>query len=376
MRGLKASLAVVVITVITCTAIAAGGHKKTETASSNSPQKDIITGAGTFPGNMLCMYADDDGIYYCSYGDNGKVLLYSRYSQESGTVLESIKSEHNISSFVKYKNYTAWEETSVNNEDDEDKNEKNHWELYLKKDTGIKKIDEGDFSRTTQDDDIFAPTGEFSSYGSYIVYSTYGVSSKGGDTGVSIKLYDTDRQQAKTIFSLADTGGRHVSDPFIYKDYIVWGISGGTGDNNDIYLYSITAGSYSKVVQGGKLMDPMLWEDYIICSSEENGVSSIVLINIKSGVSKDIASIDQSLLGYSAGDGYVVWSNSSMDGVYVYDIRNDATYQLDRIAGSDNIAETLINIKIYGKTVTYTDHRFKKDTGDTVSETGKYLVLR
>lgn len=376
MKGIKASITVVIITAITCTAIAAGASKRTKTTSSDSPDNDVITGAGTFPGNMACMYADDDGIYYCNNGDNSKVSLYNRVSQESGTVLTPINAENKINSFLKSKVYTAWKEDSITAGDDENNKGEDKWELYVKHDSRIIKIDEGNSSGTTSDDDIFTPEQEFSAYGNYIVYSVYGMPSKGEGTSVAIKLYDINMQSTKVIFSLDSSEGKYVSEPYIYKDCVVWSISSAGENTGDIYLYNIISDSYSKIVQGGKLIDPIPWEDYLICSSGGSGISSIVLLNLKSGVSKDIASVNQPVTGYSVGDGYVAWSSSSMDGVYVYDIKNDTSYELDRVSYNDSIAETLINIKIYGKIVTYTDHKFKRDSGTTILETGKYLVLK
>lgn len=385
MKGLKASAAVVIITAITCAAIVSGGLKRAETTSLNSIEEGIVTGAGTFPGNMLCMYADKGGIYYRNYGETGKMSLYNMSGQSSSTFLTPIKSEHNINSFIKSGDYIVWKESRGDNEGDNYNRDNNDWELYLKKDTRIIKVDACS-PPVSIPDNSYAQSGEFSCYGKYIVYSTYALSPDTGDTGIVVKLYDMDLEKMKEIFSVADINGKYISSPSVYKDHIVWGISESSGDNGeiagDIYLYNIEDNSCTRIVQGGKLVKPMLWEDYIICSRVRDGASSIVLLNIKTGDSKDIAPTDKSIsqsvetYEYSVGEGYAAWNNSSMNGVFVYDIKNDKTYELDSTSYSENIAENLINVKIYGKTVVYTNHRFKKDSGTTVSETGKYIVLR
>lgn len=389
MRGLKASFVILGITVIACIAMLSSGYRRVNTFSTvDVQQPDIVTGTGTFSGNAYYLFADNQGIYYVNYNGRNRVELFDIKKQASSYYLSPVKSNHKINLMSKSGDNVLWEEDSEHLREDGDKDFIYDWDIYLKKDNRIIKVDGGNRPGESQDVDESAPPKVLSVYGNYLVYKTYDKVPGTNSTGIVLKLYDMENDKIRSIFSIMDIKNTSVSDPCIYKDYVVWGAgkaqqeNGNNKENGDIYIYNIKTNSYSKFIEGDNLSNPMIWEDYIICSSRGDGGASIVLINIKDGSRKSIASTDSSLspykevYEYSMGEGYITWNNSYIDCVSVHDIKNNKTYELDKSVPDNDTEDSLLNIRIYGKMLLYTEHKFKKLGSSTVSETGKYFILK
>lgn len=395
MKGLKASLALIIVTILTCIVIVVTssgmsktGLKKTNAvAAANYSTTDILMEEGTFAPDIFYEYANNKDIYHIKYDDRSSIKLYDIAGGKSEIILTPIKPENKIHAFYKYSDYFIWEEDGASDES-ERVERVDDWDLYLRKGNEITKIDTCGILDIDPKININLPPQKLSAYDNYLVYKTYDGIPYTGKSGAVIKLYDMSKETYKVIFSLEDIKGIEISEPCIYKNYVVWSTSTvmqGDIENlktGDMYIYNINANSYTKVSEKSNLLDPVIWEDYIVCSRYGDKGPSVVVMNIKTGALKDVAFSDYSVFpkkevhDYSVGGGYVTWNNSYADSVNVYDIVNDSTLELKRCKPSSNADNSLLNIKLYGKTLLYTDHIFSKSNGRTISEVNRYIILR
>lgn len=398
MRGFKASILIIILTAATCMfLIGAVKVRKHDVYTINdkiNENKDMkqetknekVLEEGTFPGYINYEYVDNNGIYHIKYNDRKEIYLYDKNTGKSDILVTTTKSKNSIHAFAKDNGYIVWEEDSGLLNDSEKLHNISDWELYLKKDTMIMKVDEGKPMKVDTDIVISLPTECISICGDYFVYKTYDNIPGTSETGAVIKLYDIKKERSRTIFSLIDIKNTYVSSPNIYKDYIVWSTARKNLDSerleeSNIYVYNIKYNAYSMVEGGHGLKDPMMWEDYVVCSSINTDKPSISLLNIKTGEKKDIASSDYSLkprkeiTDFSLGHGYVTWNTSYADSVQVYDIINDKVIELKKSNSEAGACNKLLNIKIFEKTLLYTDHVFNTKNGKTVSEVNRYIIL-
>jgi hypothetical protein len=78
----------------------------------------------------------------------------------------------------------------------------------------------------------------------------------------------------------------------------------------------------------------------------------------------------------ASGEGYVAWNSSYADSVCVYIIEKGEIVQLKNNGSTATVNHSLLNIRLYGKALLYTDHTFDRTSGKTISETNRYLVLK
>lgn len=389
MRGLKASAAILFITIITCIVLADGGYRKADTAyQPDGTISEIVTEAGTFPGNIYYVFKDSSGIYGIKDSPGGGVDIYDVSSGKTSTFLKPIKSENRINAFCRSGAYVIWEEGSPSGEDKEGTGSTYSWALYLRKDNRILKIDENSPLELDTDAQVSVFPEKISAYGNYFVYKTYDTLPENNQKGLVIKLYDIAGEKSKNILYLADIKNTDVSEPYVYKNYVVWSEADvtvgydGADVKSDIYLYNISTESCIKVTNGETLINPLIWEDYIICSSRSSDDNTLILLNFTTGHRKNIVLSDFSVspsrevLDYSVGSGYVAWNTSYMDSVRVYDIKSDKIYSLDIGGRTESAASNLLNIEIYDKSVLYKNHIVKNGSGSTISETNKFIVLK
>lgn len=395
MKGIKASLAIVVLTILICIALivssGAGaqlGLKKTGTLTGEVyASAGIIVEEGTFAPDIYYEYANNKNIYHVKYDNRSAVNLYNIDQKESEVLLTPLKSQNKIHAFCKSSDYFVWEEDELSDEPEKE-TKVGDWGLYLRKGNQILKIDESKSLGSSTSADLSAPPQSLSAYENYLVYKSYGEVPGASNSGAVIKLYDMKNDKSRIIFSLIDTKNIEITEPYIYKNFIAWSTSDNKPGENltertgDIYIYNINTSSYSKFTEGGNLLNPILWEDYIICSRYSSKGPSLVVINMKTGAAKDIVFSDYSLFpkreihDYSAGGGYVTWNSSYADLVRVYDIQNDSVIELKecKLTNTDN--NSLLNIRVFGKTLLYTDHVFSKKNGKTLTEVNRYIILK
>lgn len=397
MKRIKASLAALFLTAATCSVLigassvrsSVGLAKVTVPVVISSIEQGIMVGSGTFPGSVYCEYADDKGVYHTKYNSRRNISIYDLQSGQSNIVRKPEVPGNYIHTFIKNKDYTAWEEDSGKSIDSERQDKSNDWKVYVDKNGTTTLVDEGKPVKigANAESTGISPI-KLSLYGDYLVYRTYDTVPGTNDNGVVIKLYDIKKEKLRAIFSIVDVQDFQVSNPNIYKNYIVWStVRKKAGDvaaasDGELYLYSIKHNSYIKIAQGEDFINPVIWEDYIVCVRNSNKNPSITIFNFNTAFKKDIVFSDYSLFpkkeffDYSIGEGYVTWNNSHADSVSVYDIANGKVIELKKNSQEEGKSNSLLNIRLYGKRIVYTDHLFDKKTGRTISEVNRYIDLR
>lgn len=394
MKGLKASLITVLITLVVCIVLFITGGigpqdilKKADVETSANPvSSSIVVEEGTFPSDIYYEFGEDRDIYYVKYDDRSSVKIYNLASGRSESTLTPLNAGNEIHAFCKSGDYFVWEEDSLSQDSVGGLNMYRNWKIFIRKGNHIVRIDEGRLLEGEKDAALKLLPEKLSVSGNFLVYKTYNLLPGMDNPDLVIKLYDMENDRSNIIYSTGDIKNLEVSEPCIYKNYVVWSTAaaGDTGkfDIGDLYLYNIGTWSLSKLTDRGSLTNPLIWEDYIICNSLEATGPSIVVMNFKTGFRKHIAFSDSSLSpkreihDYSAGGGYVTWDNSYADTVSVYDIIGDKVYELKKSSPSGNNENSLLNIRLYGKALVFTDHVFNKKNGSTVSEVNRYMILR
>lgn len=388
MRGFKASILIIVLTAATC-AVLVGiiRLKNNDVYAMNSElrQKDIFyEGEGTFPGNINYEYADGEGIYHIKYNDRSSISVYDIYSGKSRILITPIKPGNYIHAFSKYENYIVWEEDQRPVDDSENEGNIHSWDIYISEDGKALKIDEGKPKSIDINAGISLYPEKICMTGDYVVYRAYGAIPGTSEEGIVIKLYDIKRNKSKVIFSLMDIDNTEVSNPYIYNNRIVWSTAGSypdvTGENEKygLYIYDIKTESYIMPEGGHGLVNPVIWEDYVVCRNMDSKYGEILLFNIKDGLKDSIVcsdgleASDSGVLDYSIGHGYITWNLGQTDSIWVYDISKKKVTQLKT---ADRANNNLLNAKIFGSMLLYTDHVFNDRDGSTVSEVGRYIAL-
>lgn len=389
MRGLKASLVSIIAAITACIVMILvsgisfdGGLKKTDIQVSGTGVSDgIVKGEGSFSADINYESGDDMGIYYVKYDDRNSVKLYNISTGKSDTVLTPMDAKNKIHAFCKSGDYYAWEEDCILQDDQEEPESWSNWKLYIRRGNQIVRIDEGRSFNIKTDVNLKLPPQKLTASENYLVYKTYDMLPDTESPGIVIKLYDMKNDKCSVIYSAADFKNTQVSEPYIYKNHIVWSVSKGE-NRGDMYLYNTGSGSTSKLTENGALSNPIIWGDYIICSSAGSSAPAITVLNFNTGFKKNIAFSDYTLFpkkemhDYSADGGYVTWNSSYADTVSVYDIINDRLYQLKMSSPSGNEENSLLNVRIYGKMLVFMDHRFDNRNGSTISEVNRYINLK
>lgn len=411
MRGLKASVLLVIVTGATCFMIIRTNrveredtpvvNSQVETIAADTvvkytePQKEVeyikpdcVVEEGSFPGYINYEYADSSGIYHVRYDKRDSISLYDIVTGKLEVLMGPVILGNYIHAFDKYGEYLVWEEDNSQLNDPEDMDSEYDWKIYLRKDKVIQKVDEGKAVALNTGTDVSLPPGKLTIYGDFLAFKTYDMVPGTSDNGVIIKLYDIKRERLKAIFSLIDIKNICISAPDMYKDLVVWSTAElspedhGKVSGSKIYVYNIKTNSYGSLEKGESLINPLIWEDYIVSIDVSEKNPFLVLLNIRTGEKKKIASSDYSLsprreiTGYSIGEGYVTWQDSHADSVKVYDILNDKTVDLKSSSPMDGINNRLLNTRIFGKTIVYTDHLFDNKSGKSISEVNRYIVLK
>jgi hypothetical protein len=220
MRGLKASIALVLLTAVACLVLAGSVGKirlplfhDTSTSSSQKEKPTgIVTYEGNFPAGINYEFADIGGIYHMKYDSRGEVNFYDIITGNSSLFLTPVKTGSKINAFSKDGNDIAWEEDN-SAADDSEGPEDYDWEVYVRNDRRPYLVDR----HIASDDDEYigmqGVPGGLSLDGGYLVYRMYdsvpGMDSK----GPVIKLYDFKKNKSRVIFSLADWSGVEISNP-------------------------------------------------------------------------------------------------------------------------------------------------------------------
>lgn len=392
MKRLKISLVLLIVTIASCGAIISisnsssmQGFKKI-TSGQNYAEDGIISEEGVFPVDVNYEYAEGGNIYHIRYTDRSSIGVYNISSQKSETIVTPVNSGYVIDSFCKAGDCFIWKENSEPSDEQYEGNA-GDWSIYLKEGNSITKIDGK--GKTSLDGVKSAESypGRLSSYGDYIAYKSYGSIPGTDETGPVVKFYDIAYSKLKTIFSVVNGRDIVISDPYVYKDNIAWSVSKLKYDSDedaqgDIYLYNIKTGDYKKLTENGPFLEPVIWENYIVCLRSEAKARSIVMIDMNSGSKKELVSSDKSISpvkevhDFMAGGGYVTWNTSYADAVNVYDILDDKMYTLKETKKVDNTDNSLLNIRLYDKMVLFTDHTFNSKNGRTISETNSYIQLK
>lgn len=376
---------VLAVTASICTAAYIYGRRSTLSlkkvdimASKDNSTISPIIEEGTFTGNISYEYAQDKKIYYTKYSDKKSIQVYDIPSGKSETIMDALQPGNKINFFTISNDCYIWEE-----DNDDESEDMTNWGLYIKKGSQIIKID-GDTAAENKGI-AMSPQG-MSASGDYLVYRIHDVIPGVDKQGYLIKLYDIKNDGAKTIFTQADNSDIGISDPYINGNYVVWSVSKDINDEknqkSDVYIYSIKSGGFVKLTEDDNLSNPIIWETYVICLSNDIDGSSIVILNTVTGKKKTIAKSDytkfpeKEVHDYFAGNGYITWNNSYLDSVTVYDILKDKIYDLKKSQNTSDANNNLINIKLFGKTLLYTDHFLTPKTGKTISETNRYIILR
>lgn len=395
MRGFKASLIILIITCAACFIMLGWGNifsfsdfKVWVTAAANEETPgETVPEEGEFPGNMRYLHGDNRYIYYTEYNKNDKVYLYHMDNGVSQLLLETVRPENIIGTFERFEGTIAWREEKSALPGHDGSKVHDTWEIFIRKDGKTHKVDEGELIQSSSEYDIFPMPQRLSLYGDYLVYRAYGQIPGSRDEGIVIKLYDIKKDSHRTIFSLKNADKYYVSDPCIYKDYVVWSTGElemarrGIVKKGDLYIYNIKTGSYGKVMEGEDLTDPLIWEQYIVCTRRDGRVKALGLYNIKTGVMEDIFASDytvfpwRELQDYSIGEGYVAWNDSCADSLRVYDLINGEIRELAKRSSSEEVINSLLNIRIYGRNLLYKDHAYYKDSGRTAYDINRYILL-
>jgi len=387
MRSIRASVAILFLTAATCTILigaVSNRHQNVyQEAMVNAEDTDsahgIIAKEGTLPGAIYCEYGDGDDVYYIRYNSRKNISFYNMAVGSSSVAATPIGPKNYIHVLCKMGDYLAWEEDGSSLNDPEKPHSVNDWVIYLMKNNMVVKVDEGKPVKIDTITDISLPPQKLSMYGDLLVYKTYDNIPGTKDSGVVIKLFDMKKEKSKAIFSLMNIKNAVVSDPYIYKDYIVWSVlECRDGDARVIekgymYLYNVNTGSYARIKNGEGFINPMIWQDYVVCTNTQDIGNSLSVLDIKTGLKKDVAS---NILDYSVSDGYVTWNSRGADLVCVYDIVNHKTYELKRSNPSEEAGNSLLNVKIFDRTIFYLDHVFDKKSGRTLSEASRYITLK
>jgi hypothetical protein len=317
MRGLKASIIIASFTVLVCTLmlVTSGGGtgnplKKDVQTMGSYTSGGIVKEEGSFSPDMYYEYGDGDDIYYVKYDDRSEIKVYNISSGKSEKVLTPINMENKIHAFCKSGDYYVWEEDGVFQEDSEKPQPLGDWKLYIRKGNQIIRIDEGVSTGSEEDRYLLLPPQKLSASGNYLVYKVYGYTSDSDKLQILVMLYDLRNLKASVIFSSPDIKNAEVSEPSVYSGRVVWSVSNGEG-KGDMYLYDINSGSTSKLTEKGSLLNPIIWGDYVVCSSIGGDGPAIAVLNFNTGFKKYIAFSDYSLFpkkelhDYTIGGGYV-----------------------------------------------------------------------
>lgn len=387
MKGFKISIVLTLFTILVCaimllsTADPVSPLKKDVQTMDNSVSQGIVKEEGSFSAEIYYEYCEGMDIYFVKYDDRGDIKAYNISAGKIEKVLTPMNAGNKIHTFFKSGDFYAWEEDSIMQEDMEDTGQSGSWMLYVRKGNHITRIDQGKDFETNAEKDLKLPPQKLSASGNYLVYKTYDLETDPQELKAVIKLYDMNADRGYVIFSLPYNKNTELSEPSVYGNHVVWSISNGNG-RGDMYLYDISSGSTSKLTEKGSLLNPVIWGDYIVCSSMGSDGPSIAVLNYNTGLKKYIAFSDYTLFpkmelhDYTIGEGYVTWNSSYADTVSVYDMISDKVYELKKSAPSGNNDNSLLNIRLYGKTLVYTDHVFNKNNGKTVTETNRYIILK
>lgn len=392
MKGLKISVLSLMITVFTCFAIisisgnrALMSFKKINT-NDKYPNHGIIIDEGTFPEDINYEFADSRNIYNIKCDTRSSVGIYDMVTEKSETLLTPVNETYKIDLFCKSGDYLIWKE-SGGPIDDQAEGSTQDWKIYIRNGNDITKADECKKAEMDDSSKTDIVPERLSAYDNYLVYRTRDYIPGTEDKGTILKLYDLNAKSAKAIFSLYDAKETIVSDPYIFKNMVSWSVYRINDDNSktaegDIYVYNIVSGSYSRLTESAPFINPVIWENYIICQRAEAYKSGIEIINTLNGARKEITSSNNSKVparevhDYSAGSGYVAWNTSYADSVCVYDILNDKEYVLKNSKRDDKTDNSLLNVYIYGKMLLYRDHVFSAKNGQTISEINRYIQLK
>ncbi len=152
-----------------------------------------------------------------------------------------------------------------------------------------------------------------SSDGPWVVY-------QGGRAGAycDIYAYDTGNGLVKRITNNADPGDGEDWNPRIDDSRVVWEKHvPGNQARSGIYLYDLngkTAQLPALLLIGNDYHDPDIWGDYVVCVKDAGGGggSEIILYNVKTQVSRSIASGEKNNERPRIDSGRVVWSSGDV----------------------------------------------------------------
>lgn len=390
MEGFKASVVSIILTVVTCLMIVSVSKAQTIMGfkivdNTDENPESIVKEEGAFPPSVNFVYGEGRDIYHIKYDTRDSVEVYDILSGKSEMLLTPINTGYKINAFSKSGDCLIWEEEKGLLDDGEEGPLKG-WAIYFRKGNKIFKIDEKKYGEQSGGDAAQFSRLKLSVYESKLVYKSYDSIPGTDGEGAVIKLYDLADRSSKIIFSLSHAKDIVVSDPCIYKNYIVWSTySSYAGDElplGNIYVYNIKSNSYNILTRQDGYIEPLIWDNYIVCGFYSSSGPGVAVIDINTGSRKIIASSDYTISprkvihDYMVGEGYITWNSSYAESVEVYDIKQDRIYHLKKAENRGRSENSLLNIKIYGKTILYIDHIFNSKNGQTISETNRYIILR
>lgn len=392
MKGFKAAIVAIVATAFICFVIifisrfqTTMGLKVIDDGENIEPET-IVKEEGVFPKDVNYVYAEGRDIFHIKYDIRDSVKVYDLQSNMSEVVLTPINKDYKICDFFKSGDYYIWEEEmGFCDESEESGVSYMGWAIYFRVGNEIVKVDEYKYDGSKDKDTLKIFNSNLSAYGSNLVYKSYDSIPGTDGKGLTIKLYDLSSRRSKIIFSLSDAEDIMVSDPYIYKNYVVWSTYRYSNDNipiGDIYVYSMKSNGYTILTRDDGYIGPMIYENYIACGFYTKKGPSLVLINMNTGDKKIITSSDYSLSpklemhDYMMGNGYITWNDSYAESVDVYDISEDRIYRLKKAENSSKSSNSLLNVKIYDKMVLFIDHVFNNRNGTSISETNRYFILK